>query len=150
LIGFDRLKVIHANDAKKPLGSRVDRHEHLGDGEIGIEAFGWLVTDPRLLHIPVIIETPDSETMHAVNLGKLKRLAAGGSLGMRVTARFFGHYTDFAPDGIEIELPTGATVADLGRTLAAKDTRLDGLTQHCRAAVNEEYTTDAAVLNEGD
>lgn len=75
LIGLERLKLIHANDAKKPLGSRVDRHTHIGEGEIGEEAFARLVTDPRLLHIPVLVETPDSETMHAVNLARLQRLA---------------------------------------------------------------------------
>jgi len=150
VIGLDRLKVIHANDAKKPLGSRVDRHEHLGEGEIGIETFGRLVTDPRLLHIPVIIETPDSETMHAVNLAKLKRLAAGGQLGMRVTVRFFGHYRDFATDGAEVDLPVGATVADLAARLAAQDTRLEGIDRHCRAAINEEYTPADVPLNEGD
>ncbi len=74
LIGFDRMKVIHANDAKKPLGSRVDRHEHIGDGEIGIYAFNRLVNDPRMFHVPIIIETPELETMHAVNLNRLKEL----------------------------------------------------------------------------
>src|SRR2546421_2983608 len=73
IIGFDKLKVIHANDAKKPLGSRVDRHEHLGEGEIGIEAFRRLVNDKRMLHIPVIVETPEAETMHAANVEKLRR-----------------------------------------------------------------------------
>lgn len=76
-IGFDNLKIIHANDAKKPLGSRVDRHEHIGDGEIGIEAFRMLVTDPRMLHVPIVVETPDAETMHVVNVGKLQGLANG-------------------------------------------------------------------------
>jgi deoxyribonuclease-4 len=75
LIGLDRLKVIHANDAKKPLGSRVDRHEHIGEGEIGEEAFARLVTDPKLIDIPILIETPELETMHAVNLARLQRLA---------------------------------------------------------------------------
>jgi deoxyribonuclease-4 len=72
IIGLGYLKVIHCNDAKKPLGSRVDRHEHLGDGMIGMEAFALLVNEPRLYHIPIIIETPESEKMHAVNLGRLK------------------------------------------------------------------------------
>lgn len=150
VIGFETLKVIHANDAKKPLGSRVDRHEHLGEGEIGIETFSRLVNDPRLLHIPVIIETPDAETMHAVNLAKLQRLASGGQLGMRVKVRLFGHYRDFAEDGTEVSLPVGATVADLAAQMAARDARLAGLEQHCRAAVNEEYTTADATLHEGD
>ena len=58
-VGLRHLKVIHANDARKPLGSRVDRHEHIGQGEIGKEAFARIVTDPRLRAIPVIIETPE-------------------------------------------------------------------------------------------
>lgn len=58
LIGLSRLKVIHANDSKKPFGSRVDRHEAIGEGAIGPEAFGLLMNDPRLAAIPVILETP--------------------------------------------------------------------------------------------
>jgi deoxyribonuclease-4 len=150
LIGLDRLKVIHANDAKKPLGSRVDRHEHLGEGEIGIETFRLLVTDPRLKHIPIIIETPDSETMHAVNLAKLKRLSAGGSLGVRVTVRFFGHYSDFSPDAMEVSVPGGATIASLAAILEEKDGRLAGIERFCRAAINEEYAEHDTVLQEGD
>lgn len=74
VIGLDRLKVIHANDSKKPLGSRVDRHEHIGDGEIGIDAFRRLVKDPRMLHVPMVIETPELEKMHHVNLARLREL----------------------------------------------------------------------------
>ena len=77
LIGLNRLKAIHANDAKKPLGSRVDRHEHIGKGEIGGEAFARIVTDFRLSHVPVILETPESETMHQVNLNRLKKMSLG-------------------------------------------------------------------------
>jgi len=81
VIGLERLKVIHANDAKKPLGSRVDRHAHIGEGEIGTEAFRRLVNDPRLAGIPIIIETPDAETMHAVNLRRLRELCSHGDAG---------------------------------------------------------------------
>ena len=77
LIGLNRLKAIHANDAKKPLGSRVDRHEHIGQGEIGDAAFARLVTDARLSHVPIILETPESETMHEVNLNRLKKMSLG-------------------------------------------------------------------------
>jgi deoxyribonuclease-4 len=76
-IGRDKLKVIHTNDAKKPLGSRVDRHEHIGEGEIGGEAFARLVNDPSLAHVPLILETPESETMHAVNLERLRGMLRG-------------------------------------------------------------------------
>ncbi len=77
LIGLENLKVIHANDCQKPLGCRVDRHSHIGEGQIGMEAFGSLVTDARLRHVPVLVETPESETMHAVNLSRLQQLARG-------------------------------------------------------------------------
>ncbi|MCX7706991.1 MAG: deoxyribonuclease IV, partial [Anaerolineae bacterium] len=64
LLGLDRLKCIHFNDAKKPLGSRVDRHDHIGTGELGLSAFGFFLNDPRLAHVPMILETPKSEDMH--------------------------------------------------------------------------------------
>ena len=72
IVGIDRLKVIHCNDSKKPLGSRVDRHEHIGDGFIGAEAFKLLVNDSRFENIPIILETPQAEEMHQHNLKKLK------------------------------------------------------------------------------
>jgi deoxyribonuclease-4 len=149
-IGLDKLKLIHVNDSKKPLGSRVDRHAHIGEGEIGVGAFARLVTDPRLLHIPAILETPDSETMHAVNLARLKRLAAGGALGMNVTVHFFGHYSDlFNGAPLELSLPTGADVRGLIAVLAERDPRLTLLESHCRFAVNEEYVGLDVVLTEG-
>jgi deoxyribonuclease-4 len=74
LVGIERLKVIHCNDSKKPLGSRVDRHDNIGEGLIGIEAFRCLVNDPRFEEVPIVIETPDAETNHAVNVAKLRSL----------------------------------------------------------------------------
>lgn len=68
VVGFDRLKAIHCNDSKKGLGTRVDRHEHLGKGEIGPTAFHLLVNDPRFEQIPILIETPEADTMHEVNV----------------------------------------------------------------------------------
>ena len=62
LIGFDRLKVFHLNDSKKPCMSRVDRHEHIGQGCIGIEPFRRLLNDTRFSHLPMIIETEKSES----------------------------------------------------------------------------------------
>ena len=61
LVGFDRLRAIHVNDSKKPLGSRVDRHEHIGKGCLGLDAFRRLVNDPRLAGLPMLLETPKSE-----------------------------------------------------------------------------------------
>lgn len=73
-VGLDRVKAIHANDSKRGLGSRVDRHAHIGEGEIGVEAFRLLVNDPRWIEVPILLETPDAETMHKVNLERLKSL----------------------------------------------------------------------------
>ena len=61
LIGFDRLKAFHLNDSKKPCMSRVDRHEHIGKGCIGLEPFRRLLNDPRFDHLPMILETEKSE-----------------------------------------------------------------------------------------
>ncbi len=61
LVGLDRLRVFHLNDSKKPRGSRRDRHEHLGRGTIGLDAFGRLVNDPRFDRLPMILETPKTE-----------------------------------------------------------------------------------------
>jgi deoxyribonuclease-4 len=71
IVGLDRLHAIHCNDSKKGLGSRVDRHAHLGEGELGEGAFRALLDDPRLAGLPVLLETPEAETMHAVNLARL-------------------------------------------------------------------------------
>ena len=61
VIGFEYLRGIHLNDTKKPLSSRVDRHETLGDGLLGIDFFKKLMKDPRFDNIPIILETPDEE-----------------------------------------------------------------------------------------
>ena len=57
IVGLDRLKVFHGNDSKKPCGSRVDRHEHIGAGCIGLEPFRRLINDPRFATLPILIET---------------------------------------------------------------------------------------------
>lgn len=71
IVGLQHLELLHLNDSKKPLGCRVDRHTHIGEGCIGSEAFRNLL---RRLKKPVVIETPESETMHAVNIARLKEL----------------------------------------------------------------------------
>lgn len=58
MIGIDKLKVIHVNDSKKDLGSRIDRHENIGKGMIGKKPFQWIMSDKRLKDIPKILETP--------------------------------------------------------------------------------------------
>ena len=61
LVGFDRLKAFHLNDSKKPLGSRVDRHEHIGKGCLGLEPFRRIVNDRRFRGLPMLLETPKAE-----------------------------------------------------------------------------------------
>jgi deoxyribonuclease IV len=62
IVGLDRLVLFHLNDSKKPCGSRVDRHEHIGKGCLGLEPFRRIVNDPRFAHHPMVIETPKLET----------------------------------------------------------------------------------------
>ncbi|WP_373500547.1 deoxyribonuclease IV [Desulfococcus sp.] len=79
-IGLDSLFVLHLNDAKTDLGSRVDRHAHIGEGAIGLDAFGFFMQDPRLARCPKIIETPKMRgktDMDRVNLDRLRGLAEG-------------------------------------------------------------------------
>lgn len=78
VIGLDHLHLIHVNDSKKPFGSRVDRHAHIGHGFIGDAAFRRLMTDSRLSEIPKIIETPkegDGKDWDRDNLDRLMKMA---------------------------------------------------------------------------
>jgi deoxyribonuclease IV len=61
LVGLSRINVFHANDSKRPCGSRVDRHEHIGEGCLGLEPFRWLLHDRRFAGIPLLIETEKAE-----------------------------------------------------------------------------------------
>ena len=61
VIGFKYLRGMHLHDAMRPLGSHIDRHSPMGDGEIGIECFKYIAGDPRFDNIPLILETPDEE-----------------------------------------------------------------------------------------
>jgi deoxyribonuclease-4 len=74
IIGLDRLKIIHLNDSKAALGTRRDRHAHIGHGYIGLDAFRRLLRDPRLAHLPFVLETPDNEDWDVVNLGIIRGL----------------------------------------------------------------------------
>lgn len=78
VIGVDHVKLVHANDSKKDLGSRVDRHEAIGQGFIGPEGFRCLLTDPRFAAVPIILETPKEGGMDPVNLAALREAAASG------------------------------------------------------------------------
>lgn len=74
IIGLERLKAFHINDAKSEYESRVDRHEHIGEGNIGTTAFKYILNDIRFAKIPLIIETPKMNTMHGKNLTTLRGL----------------------------------------------------------------------------
>jgi len=76
IIGLDRLVAFHVNDSKRELGSRVDRHEHIGKGKIGLEGFRLIMNDERFVNIPKILETPKSDDMHedVENMAVLKGL----------------------------------------------------------------------------
>jgi deoxyribonuclease-4 len=87
IVGFERLRAFHMNDSKKPLGSRIDRHEHIGQGHLGLEPFRRLVNDRRFRDLPMLLETPKAEgkatgpiavdPLDAQNLGALRGLIVG-------------------------------------------------------------------------
>jgi len=88
-IGLRRLRAVHVNDSKRELGSRVDRHEHIGKGCLGLDAFRLLMTDPRLEHLPLVLETPkDEKTLKedVLNLNTLIGLAAPEGVRRRAMA----------------------------------------------------------------
>jgi deoxyribonuclease IV len=76
VVGIDRIKAIHLNDSQKDLGSRVDRHAHIGEGCIGLEGFRALVNDQRFAELPMILETPKGEDLaeDIANLATLRGL----------------------------------------------------------------------------
>jgi deoxyribonuclease IV len=80
LIGIEKILAIHVNDSKKELGSRVDRHSHIGQGCIGLDAFRFLLNDPRFVSIPKILETPKGPGIEEdlMNLSTLRSLFGGG------------------------------------------------------------------------
>lgn len=79
VIGLDRVKAFHLNDSKKDLGSRVDRHEHIGRGKLGLTAFENLLNDRRFRRVPMYLETPkglndDGEDWDTINMRTLRDL----------------------------------------------------------------------------
>jgi deoxyribonuclease-4 len=80
VVGLDRVRAFHLNDSKRELGSRVDRHEHIGLGKLGREPFRHVLNDPRFAELPMYLETPkgtrerDGKEWDAVNMATLRRL----------------------------------------------------------------------------
>ncbi|MCI2156379.1 MAG: deoxyribonuclease IV [Olsenella sp.] len=77
IIGLDRLKALHVNDSKNPLGSHKDRHEKIGEGTLGISTFQAVVTNERLAGLPMILETPNDLEGYAHEIMLLRDLARG-------------------------------------------------------------------------
>jgi deoxyribonuclease-4 len=81
ILGCEQLRVFHLNDSRKGLACHVDRHEGIGSGALGLEAFRAVMTDPRFADIPKILETPKGEdeiSGDIANLAILRRLAGEG------------------------------------------------------------------------
>ena len=78
IVGRERLAAIHLNDSKTARGSRVDRHEHIGKGRIGLEAFRFIMRDRRFAKIPKVLETPKEKDLKedVANLKTLRELIA--------------------------------------------------------------------------
>ncbi|HEX7003821.1 MAG TPA: deoxyribonuclease IV [Trueperaceae bacterium] len=75
-VGLERIEALHLNDSKHPLGSNKDRHENIGEGQIGAEAFARLLSDPRFAGRPMVVETPlgDDDKGHERDLVRLREL----------------------------------------------------------------------------
>ena len=77
IIGLERLCALHLNDSKNVRGSHKDRHEKIGAGELGTDAFAAVVSNPRLRHLPMILETPNELAGYAAEISLLRRYAGG-------------------------------------------------------------------------
>lgn len=78
VVGLEQVKAFHLNDSKRELGSRVDRHERIGHGRLGLQPFRFLLNDPRFAHVPMYLETPkgleDGVELDVINLTVLRGL----------------------------------------------------------------------------
>ena len=73
-IGLERLRGLHLNDSKNPLGAHKDRHEKIGEGHLRLEAFRVVVNNPRLRGLPMILETPNDLAGYAREIALLRSL----------------------------------------------------------------------------
>ena len=76
VVGLDRLKAIHMNDSKNPLGAHKDRHEVIGGGYLGVSAFARLVQHPIVAKLPIILETPNELPGYQKEIAMLREMAA--------------------------------------------------------------------------
>ena len=90
LVGLSRLEVFHANDSKKPCGSRVDRHEHIGQGCLGLEPFRRIIHDPRFAGRAMLIETEKTSALSRPGLIALDPLDVGNLDALRALRRQHG------------------------------------------------------------
>ena len=74
IIGLDRLKAIHLNDSKNPIGSHKDRHEKIGEGTLGLAGIANIINHPKLCHLPFYLETPNEAAGYAKEISLLKSL----------------------------------------------------------------------------
>lgn len=74
VIGLDRLKAVHMNDSMNPMGSHKDRHAKIGEGSIGLEAFGRILNHPALHDLPFILETPNDDEGWAREIAMLRSM----------------------------------------------------------------------------
>ncbi|QOY61577.1 deoxyribonuclease IV [Thermophilibacter immobilis] len=77
VIGLGRLRALHLNDSKNPMGAHKDRHEKIGLGTLGTPTFAAVMTSPRLAGLPMILETPNDLAGYAAEIALLRRMAAG-------------------------------------------------------------------------
>lgn len=78
VIGLERLRAIHLNDSKNPMGSHKDRHEKIGEGSLGLEGISKIINHPKLLHLPFYLETPNELDGYAEEISLLKGLRKEG------------------------------------------------------------------------
>ena len=77
VIGLDRLRALHLNDSKNPVGAHKDRHERIGEGTLGVDAFARIVRHPLLSTLPMVLETPNDLDGYAREIALLRELAEG-------------------------------------------------------------------------
>ncbi len=107
-VGLDRLSMVHLNDSRSEMGSRQDRHEHVGAGRIGAQGLGRMVTHPALDHVAFLLETPGMDDGYdAVNVARVMELAAGRPLAQLPPAAFQVRSTRGRSAPIEEEPPAG-------------------------------------------